>query len=141
MVRNAVNLEPTTIEALAEQITGHVCEGRGSRCDQAQYPDQALTASRVRFQVAGGGQGAFSPGAIDGQIANARKPIEIFWVYSDSRKGGPVALISGCDPATQSWAVLDPYLGPGWCKYSHLAYYTGGATWTATYYGLEVEGV
>jgi hypothetical protein len=120
---------PTTLTGAASKVLG------GSVRDIAVKPGDALSKVGLQYTSPPGDGGApLSAAFLTSQIVNVRKPVEVYWVYRRDPSSGHVGLVTGFDPSTGKYRLLDPLTQEMWVVYDYLYHYNGTDSWDSAYW-------
>ncbi len=123
---------------VANAVTGRPCSAdpKNSPCNIAVDPAAAWSGVNVPYSVPAPNQGAIAQDALSDQIANGRKPVQVFWSYTGGGGTGHVILVVGWDATSSTFGVYDPLRRPQWVTYLYLKSAGGAGWWGQTYYAI-----
>jgi hypothetical protein len=124
--------------AVVSRVTGQPCcpDPCDSACDVPMAPEDVFAALGLSYQVPQPEQACLDADSLRDQIVNGRRPVQLFWEFTDGRSGAHVGLVTGYDPGSGTFCLCDPWLGPSWVGYDYLVAYGGQGQWTKTYYAI-----
>ena len=118
---------------IAYDVTGQHPPG----CNIGQDPGTVLSKCNVSYKTPPMGARALTSASMKEQLIDGAKPIMVWWQYKYGAGSGHVGLVTGYDPAGDTWCLLDPWVGIDWVKYDYLLDYGGAAAyWYQTYFNI-----
>jgi hypothetical protein len=132
----AANGRAADLKTIAAAVTGQPCSNDpdNSNCNRPLDPASALAYYQLQTDET-------SDGALDAEdlrrhVVEQRKPVQIWWLFTGNLEGGHVALVTGYDPPSESWCLLDPKKAPCWVTFEVLQTYFNQARVYRTFYGI-----